>query len=156
MQFPQFQIRNAAIPAVLLATLFLGACEWTLIYSERTGFKLGISVNDDPATPVEVNAGLKRTVVGFVPPREGVEESNGKKQAKGEAVSLFSGFKMEYEQNPGNPLGGDLTVRTQFASGVAAINAANDPETVKNITTVKFQRSAEFVQKQEEVAALLS
>ena len=117
--------------------LILASCERTLIYAERTGFKLGISVNDNPGTPVEVNAGLKRTLVGFVPPKEGTQGSGADKTAEGEAVSMFSGFRMEYQDGTAaQPFAGKLNIRTQFASGNAALAVASKPEIVTKIVSV--------------------
>jgi len=129
--------------------LFVSACENTLIYAERTGFNLGIAVNDDPSTPVHVNAGLKRTVVSVVPPRETGRTFTGASVPKADSVSMFSGFRLQYDQGDGF-FQGNLRIRTQFASGQAAINLADDVQAVRKIVNVNFSRDVSFVDQQRQ------
>lgn len=120
--------------SILIVAISLAACEQTLVYSERTGFKLGVGVNDDKSTPIEVTAGFKQTVVAFVPPKEGVQGEGKDKHAKGEAVSMFSGFRLENEDaSITNLFNSTLRIRTQFASGNAAKKVASKPEVVRSI-----------------------
>jgi hypothetical protein len=71
------------------------ACQHTLVFTERTAFKLGIEVNDDPTTPVNVTAGLKRSVLSVTPPRDpDVVDESGQSRAEGEAVSMLSWFDL--------------------------------------------------------------
>lgn len=128
-----------ALSFILLA-LGLGACENTLIYGERTGFNLAISVNDDPATPLTVNAGFERSVAGLVPPVETSKDSGGENQAVGEAVNMFSGFKLLYTEDKTSVFGGTLTIRTQFASGAAASLIAQGKEADKAVAQIVQMR----------------
>jgi hypothetical protein len=108
--------------AISLALMvLLPACQRTLVFTEQAAFKLGIEVNDDPTTPVDVTAGLKRSVVSVTPPREPlVEAEGGGSRAEGEAVSTLAWFDLAYEPAD-SPFTGTLTIRTSFASGLAAI-----------------------------------
>lgn len=121
---------------VVLAGLLVGACENSLIYGERTGFNLAIQVNDDPATPLNVNAGFQRTVAALVPPTQESQEDNGRKIARGEAVNMFSGFRLEYIEGETTVFGGTLTIRTQFASGAAAKNIASGKNADKAVAQI--------------------
>jgi hypothetical protein len=118
---------------LVIATFFLNGCENNLLFMERTGFNLSIRVNNDPTTPVEVNAGLKRSVVAAVPPTgDPVKTENGTR-ANGEAVSLISGYDLSYDESKSSLFAGTLTIRTQFASGGAATAVAGDPTVVAMI-----------------------
>ncbi len=103
----------------LAATVLLSGCGPNLVFYERSAFKLGVSVGEDPTTPLEVNAGLKRSVVSRVPSLK-TSDSNS---AEAEATSLVSDFDLAYD-NDGNAasnlMGGKLTINTAFASGNAA------------------------------------
>lgn len=121
--------------AALLATSLTGC--GTLLYGERTGFNLGIYVNDELSRPIEVNAGLKRSV-GVVAPPLG-ESEDGTPQT--EAVSMFSGFDLGRERGQG-PLQGKLFIATAFATGAAALELAGDVETVDQITGVQVSEFA--------------
>lgn len=137
----------------LVGTLILPGCGNTLIFAERASFKLGVQVNDNPVTPVEVNAGLKRSVIALVPPSEGLVESDKSQEAKGEAVNLVSGFNLRYDPSE-TKLFGKLTIRSQFASGQAAYNLAGDTEAVNKIVKVRLVRPVpEGLQKRREAAA---
>lgn len=108
--------------ALLLASLCgLAGCGDALIYGERSSFNLAIGVNDNAALPLSVNAGLDRTVVNFAPPLGGDVVSGGGGIARGEAVSSISNFDLRDKDRATNALGGTLTVKTQFASGEAAV-----------------------------------
>ncbi|MCB0833150.1 MAG: hypothetical protein KDC45_06785 [Bacteroidetes bacterium] len=107
----------------LMASLLFG-CTQNLVFGERTGFNLGISVNDEAAVPLEVNAGLKRSVVGLIPPKRERVDEDGNATADDEAVSLLSGFDLKYDSNDTNALAGTLVIQTRIASGIAAINLA--------------------------------
>src|SRR5262245_21610096 len=81
----------------LFVLAFAAGCTNTLVFGERTSFNLAIHVNDNPITPLQVNAGLKRAVAGIVPPND-VEKAENQAVPVGEAVSLFSGFNLGYER----------------------------------------------------------
>ncbi len=111
-------------PAVTLLSLGLTtACGNTLVYGERTSLSLGIDVNTNVATPLNVNMGFNRTVAGLVPPTKKPDGS----QVNGEAANMFSGFDLRYANAETRALGGKLTVKTQFASGESAIEISKAP-----------------------------
>jgi hypothetical protein len=121
-----------------LSCMFLAACQDTVIYGERSGFNLNIRVGEDPKTPVQVNAGLRRLVAAYVPPTDVVGEGD-QQRPSGEAVSLFSGFRLrDYDRTVAAPLGGTLVIRTQFASGLAAQSLAGNPDAVRQVVNVNF------------------
>lgn len=84
---------------------------------------------------LDVNVGIERKVVSVVPP---VGNGTPQAAADGEAVNMFAGFKVAYTPATGTPqpLSGDLNVRTQFASGLAALAIATDPATVNSLVNV--------------------
>lgn len=138
-RFTWRSITKISGPALLLVTSFvlLSACTDALVYSERTGFNLGISVNDEATTPVKLNAGLERNVVTFAPPSGEYKESK-KRTIKHDAVSMLSGFHLtDGHGGINNPLGGTLSIRSQFASGEAAVVIARNPAAAARITGVK-------------------
>lgn len=106
--------------ALALVAVLVAGCERTLVYGERSGFNLGVRVDPAQSLPLEVNAGLKRSVVGLVPPSEPSEPN----RPKGEAVNMFSRFNIDYAENDASVFGGKLTVSTAFASGQAAMAIA--------------------------------
>jgi len=101
-----------------------------LIYGERTGFNLSIHVNDDPTSPLRVNAGLERSVAASVPPTQSSGQSNG------EAVNLFSSFELFYTEDPKSAFNETLTVRTQFASGAAALEIARGDNAAQAVSQI--------------------
>jgi hypothetical protein len=117
-----------------IASLPLAACSSNVIFLERSGFNLAVNVNDDPTTPVEVNAGLNRTIVALVPPSGG-QDAN--KTPEGEAVNLLSGYDLQYNKSTTSALQGKLTIRTQFASGAAALAASTDAKAVAKVVTAQ-------------------
>jgi hypothetical protein len=113
-----------------------------MVFVERTGFQFGaVSLAEDPDRPIHVNFGLERRVLALSPPIGGVTESpDGTRQAHGDAASLLSGFDMQYE--PGsNPLGGTVSISTQFASGEAAREAAKSSELGTSIMAARSKRA---------------
>ncbi len=124
------------LPMLLLPLLLpvsLAGCENNLIFMERSGFNLSIGVNDNPITPVQVNAGMMRSIVAVVPGR-GKAESG---QPSGEAVSLISGYDLRYQEQDSGFFNDKLTIRSQFASGAAAKTIATAPEIAKKIANPK-------------------
>lgn len=106
--------------------LLLAGCTSSLVFFERSSLKLGVSVGEDPTTPVEVTVGLKRTVVSRVPPTQDGEDGS----AAGDAASLLADFDLAYDQS-GEPmlaLTGNLRIDTLFASGEAAKRLATDAD----------------------------
>jgi hypothetical protein len=134
----------AAISLLGTVALLLAGCGNTLFYGEKTAFSMAIHLNDNPQTPVEVNMGLKRHV-GEIAPPVASEEQAGNDLAVGEAVSSLSGFRLRYEENQDNILLGDLYIRTQFASGIAATILAEKPAQAIEVVRADFERSPDFV-----------
>jgi hypothetical protein len=136
---------QAILPvATLLAgsALLLG-CQDTLVYGESTAFNLAIHANDNPQTPIEVNAGLKRHVGEMAPPVLTTDDDNGTTKAAGEAVSSFSGFALTYDRD--GVFSGDLFIRTQFASGLPAQLLANEPAAAVEVVQADFDRGEAFL-----------
>ncbi|MEP5730836.1 MAG: hypothetical protein ABJL67_15870 [Sulfitobacter sp.] len=111
--------------AILATTCLLGACTDTLVYGERTGLNIAIRTDAAEGHPLEVNTGLQRRIVGYVPPRN---------EAGGEAVNMISAFNLTREDGEDkNPLNNKVTIETAFASGAAATVVGNDTKSVKAI-----------------------
>lgn len=139
------RVRQAALVALLVAAAALvSGCNNTLFYGESTAFDLAIHLNDNPQTPIEINAGLKRHV-GQVTPPVATEQNEGKTAAVGEAVSTLSGFRLRYQEDPGSVLLGDLYIRTQFATGAAAAALAKNPIQAVKVIDADFERDEQFV-----------
>jgi len=139
----------AGRPLVLMVTATgLAACQPALIYGERTSFNLAaVQVNDNVSEPVRINFGLLRSVATAAPPRGGMagerpvdpkSDKNTDRTANGEAVSVLSNFHLE-DSGAGSSLplvSDELTIRTRFASGEAAISVADKPGAVRAILGV--------------------
>jgi hypothetical protein len=127
-------IRSIALGIAMVVTQ--ASCERTLVFTEQSAFKLGIEVNNDPTTPVEVTAGLKRRVLSVAPPKEPERnDQDGQTQVEGDAVSMLSGFNLGYEPAD-SPLTGTLEIRSQFASGAAATILATDAGAIAKVVNV--------------------
>jgi hypothetical protein len=112
----------------------VSGCGDTLFFAERESFKLAIHLNENPIAPLQVNAGVKRTVLTVAPPQGGITKTEGgTTQAEGDAVNMFSGFDLHYTPSTGSPFAGKLAIKTQFASGTAALAIASDPTLVETI-----------------------
>jgi hypothetical protein len=136
--------RLAMLPLIGILAALSAGCNNTLFYGEKTAFSMAIHLNDNPQTPVEVNMGLKRHV-GEVAPPVATQEEAGKNVPVGEAVSSLSGFRLRYEENPNNILLGDLYIRTQFATGIAATILAENPAQAIQVIRADFERSEAFL-----------
>ncbi|MEM9043347.1 MAG: hypothetical protein AAGC81_01540 [Pseudomonadota bacterium] len=115
---------HGALSLTILASVVLmaGCTRDTLVYAERSGFNVAITVDPAESLPVEVNAGLKRRVVGVIPPiREPDPETS---RVNGEAVNMFSRFDLIYDENESGVLLGTHRISTAFASGAAALEIA--------------------------------
>jgi hypothetical protein len=137
-------------PLLLLIAMALTGCQDTLVYGESTAFNLAIHVNDNPQTPIEVNAGLKRYIGEMAPPVAHKTDKNGKTKASGEAVSSFSGFALNYEEDPTFAIGGTLHIRTQFASGAAAKELSESPKQAAKVMKATFVRSPDFLSPEKQ------
>lgn len=144
--------------AAALLPLMAVACSDAMVYGERTSFDLAIGVNEAIALPVSVNAGFHRTAAGLIPPRGGAgEDAGGTAAPEGEAVSMISGFRLEHEDDPAAALGGKLTIKTQFASGAAAIDVSKEPRIAARIAQLQPLGAVdpEVSQRQRKAAELL-
>ena len=110
--------------AVIFMLIGLNGCGNAILYGEGTNISIAtLKVNNDPATPVQINTGLDRTVAAMAP-RQGDGE---------EAMSLLSGFKFKDTKEAF----GTLTIDTQFASGAAATTIAKQkPALAKSIMNI--------------------
>ena len=120
------KLRHIFALSLLILT---SACDRALVYGERSG--LNIAVRADPAEgyPLEVNTGLQRRVVAFVPP--GGHDASG--APKGEAVNMLSQFDVRRTKTDAGPFSSIVTIRSAFASGKAAIAASTNPNAVAAI-----------------------
>lgn len=109
----------------------------TLVYAERSSFKLGIIVGENPATPLQVNIGLKNTVVGVVPPKQPRTSEN---KPRGDAANLLAGVDITYARpDITKPVeiftGGRLEIGTHFATGRAAEALSKDANKTNQFIT---------------------
>jgi hypothetical protein len=137
--------------------LLLAGCNDTVIYGEREGFNLTISANESASSPIEVNAGLRRTMGALVPATSTTKVDNGQTRATGQAVSLLSGFDLAYEPGTVNIFGGRITIGTQFASGDAATTIGGNVAAANQILGVTQPgiASPELQLRREKAAALV-
>lgn len=113
---------------LLASSIFvLSACGNALMYGEGTNFSLAtVHLNDDPATPIRIVSGLDRTVAALAP-----RKAQGK-----EVVNMVSDFDLKH---PGsNPFTDTLSINTEFASGEAALKAAEKPDVAAKIMNFNF------------------
>lgn len=125
-------------PLTLAITVTLTGCGHTLVFGEQTGFNLSIIAKSSDATPLNVNIGLDRTVASVVPP---IHENTPQGAVDGEGVNMFAEFKAAYDpgigaNNTPQPFAGNLRIRTQFASGQAALAVAGNPDAVVRVVNV--------------------
>jgi hypothetical protein len=129
----------AYLPALCCVVLLTAGCTQTLVFLEDSSFKLGISVNDDPTTPLEVTAGVRRKVLSVTPPKEPMQTGpDGKSMVSGEPVNLVSRFDVRYAEGGAGPFGGTLRITNSFASGEAARTVAGDKTAMSAILGVKL------------------
>jgi hypothetical protein len=119
-------------PLALAIALVLTGCGHTLVFAEQTGFNLSIIAKSSEATPLNVNLGLDRSVGSVVPP---IHENTAQGLVDGEGVNMFAGFAAQYDSAT-QPLAGNLRIRTQFASGQAALAITGDPDAVVRVVNV--------------------
>lgn len=144
-------LKRAASGAIFL--LLASGCGNTLLYSEGTGFNLGIKVNDHPSTPIDVNFGLERELAGVIPAKGNIEtDAYSVKGPSGEAASLISGFDLRYVNDQGEvikkPFGGTLKIRTQFVSGKAATTIAGGKKATQSLKAITTLRSPVIVSEE--------
>jgi len=123
-------IANNLFAIILLSgcSLLWSGCANELIFMERTKAAVSVDFATNPAEPMEVTAGYKRTILAMVPPKQPTSDyANPQSVHKGEALSLISTFGLEYEQQK---QGVELVVKNGFASGKAASKIATKPAEV--------------------------
>jgi hypothetical protein len=119
---------------ILLASIgaatSVAGCGRTLMFAESDGVNFAIRANAASSPPFEVNFGLNRTVATVVPPNK--QSSDGR--ATGDAVNMFAGFQIDAGGVEVQKIGADVKIATQFASGRAATEVAENPQVVAKIT----------------------
>jgi len=110
----------AAIILLSACSLLWSGCANELIFMERTKAAIAVDFATNPAEPVEVTAGYKRTILAMVPPKQPASDSQSVHQ--GEALSLISTFDLQYNNNDT-----ELVVKNGFVGGKAASTIANQP-----------------------------
>ena len=143
-------IARRKIPRALLSACALGmlastaGCGRTLVFAEHDSVNFGITANASSTPPIEVNFGLNRLIGTIVPP---AGDENGR--PLGEAVNMFAGFQVERfsDLNLLKPVGVDLRIVTQFASGAAALAVAKDADIVNRIANVNITHTAAYGQR---------
>ncbi|WP_306113977.1 MULTISPECIES: hypothetical protein [unclassified Roseovarius] len=121
---------NLPIAGLALALAFVSGCERALVFADRTGVNLAVRSDMAEGSPLEVNAGLKRRVVGFVPAKGESEDG----RPSGEAVNMVSRFDLKRTKGAEGPFSDKVQIRTSFASGGAAVEAASKPKAVEALT----------------------
>lgn len=162
-----FPIRHASLALLsALTTLpWLTGCADTIVFGAQREIDVAISLNEDVAEPVQVNIGLNSQIASLIPPIGGQGETPpgsdpaAANQAlarqfnpEGEAANIFSGFRFTsasmLEITAANPRPKyDAQIRSQFASGAAAVILASDPQAVNQVVDVgvTFDRDANFM-----------
>ena len=109
------------------------ACERTMVFGESTGLNIGVSVDAAKGTPVEVNTGFKRQVVGIVPSSQNRQGD----RTKGEATSMISRFEIGHQGGADtNEFNNKVTIRSAFASGEAAVNVIGNDKATEIVNSI--------------------
>lgn len=123
--------RIRAVLVVVIAVAVSGCAQNTtqnLVFGERTGLNIGISVDPAKASPLELNTGFRRQVVGIVP----ASKVDAQGRADGEAANMISHFELEQrEANDGNSFDTEIAMRGAFISGQAALELVKDNDSTK-------------------------
>lgn len=154
-----------ALLSTMVVLPWLAGCADTIVFGAQREIDVAISLNEDVAEPVQVNIGLNSQIASLIPP---IGENNNSTSApsvsnaaaqhfnpEGEAATIFSGFRytsvsmLEISQTSPRPKY-DAEIRSQFASGAAAVILASDPEAVAKVVDVAitFDRDPEFLSKE--------
>lgn len=156
-----------AVLSVFVVLPLLAGCADTIVFGAQREIDVAISLNEDVAEPVQVNIGLNSQIAALIPPigEQGGSTSTGGTDSaalrqnaaqqfnpEGEAANIFSGFRFTsvsmLEISAANPRPKyDAEIRSQFASGAAAVILAGDPEAVKQVVDVAitFDRDSNFM-----------
>ena len=123
--------------AAALVLLAAGGCSRTLVFAEREGVNLAINASAARTPPLEVNFGYNRIVGTTVPPV--AQDGQGTaSQPRGQAVNMVSGFQvLSATIDPAEPANVDVTISSQFASGRAATEIANNASAVAAIASFR-------------------
>ncbi|WP_299212029.1 hypothetical protein [uncultured Tateyamaria sp.] len=114
---------KGVLKITLGACCLTSACSDTLVYGERSGVNIAIRSDGAEGQPLEINTGLERHVMGYVPPRD---------PAGGEAVSMIASFDLK--RKAGSTRFEDkVGIKTVFVSGAAANSLGGNNAGVKAI-----------------------
>lgn len=137
-----------AVSATLLviATFGLSGCGRTLVFAERDAVDIRIAASASRSPPLEVNFGIDRHVGAIVPPSQDPAAAGGGERGRqdrtiGQAVNMFSGFRVAYVPAKAPAVFGGSQIRTQFASGAAATAIAESPNVVNAVVDVSRTRN---------------
>lgn len=135
---------RAATALALAALALLPGCGRTLVFGERDAVDLSIRATSTGSPPLEVNVGIDRRVASIVPPRQdpaapAASDTHRASRTTGEAINMFSGFRVAYAPATAPQVFGRTQIRTQFASGAAAVEIAGTPEVVNRVVDVSGQ-----------------
>ena len=119
---------------LLVASTSMAACSINAAtFYEGTRFAFVTEYNATSGQPVNLSLGYKRRIVAIVPPQDPAPpptESKPSPTHKGEALSLVSMFDV----GPGGPNVGDgISIRSTFASGMAARDWTETADAAANI-----------------------
>lgn len=122
---------RAVVSVAVIAVVVSGCAPNTtrnLVFGERTGLNVGISVDPAKASPFEFNTGFRRQVVGIIPS----SKIDAQGRADGEAANMISHFELQQkEDKDGNPFNSEIAMRGAFISGQAALALVKDDDTTK-------------------------
>jgi hypothetical protein len=155
-------LRRPALLSALAVLPWLAGCADTIVFGAQREIDVAISLNEDVAEPVQVNIGLNSQIASLIPPIGDNDDSTSSTgttssavqhfNPEGEAASIFSGFRYTsssmLEITPASPRPKyDAEIRSQFASGAAAVILASDPEAVAKVVDVAitFDRDPSFL-----------
>ena len=125
--------------AFVLIGVSLAGCSDTLVFMERTSVSIAsVNLNENAGEPLELNFGLRRSIVTFAPPVGGVEILERELVPEGDAVSMLSGFQLAYYRPDDESISADLSIATQFVSGRAASSLAMSPKATGELLDVEF------------------
>jgi hypothetical protein len=159
---PFHRLCRPALLSALAVLPWLAGCADTIVFGAQREIDVAISLNEDVAEPVQVNIGLNSQIASLIPPIAENDDSTSSTgitslaaqhfNPEGEAASIFSGFRYTsssmLEITPASPRPKyDAEIRSQFASGAAAVILASDPEAVAKVVDVAitFDRNSSFM-----------
>lgn len=139
------EARRMSAVAVVVGAMAVSGCTKTLFFMEQSSTKLGIAVGNDPTSPLEVTAGVKRKVLSVTPPKEPARsDEQGNRIPTGEPVSVVSRFDLSYAGSAAGPFGGKLTITNAFASGEAGRLVAGSAPATARLLGERIDTSGKF------------